>query len=315
MLPLLVIAALVAAGPAGSPPKAEPAITLVAVGDVQLGRGVGSLIERHGPDYPFEHVRDIIQEADLAVFNLECALSENSAPIQKRFSFKADPIAADGLARAGFDIAILANNHSVDCGRWALPETIDVLESRGIASVGGDIDMSAAADPLVVERNGLRLAFLARTFILPDGVIYREDVPTVAVYDPDRIEEEIGAARRRADLVVVSLHWGVEYARQPQESQRRIARRLIDAGADLVIGHHTHTPQPVERYKNGLIAYSLGNFVFDSHAEGGRRGTVLRCTITKSGVVGYQEIPVEIERGQPLLPPIAPTAALRNAPN
>ncbi|MCJ7752517.1 MAG: CapA family protein, partial [Armatimonadetes bacterium] len=299
----------------GSPPKAEPAVTLVAVGDVQLGRGVGRLIERHGPNYPFEHVRDIIQEADLAVFNLECALSENGTPIQKRFSFRADPIAADGLARAGVDIAVLANNHSVDCGRWASPETIDALESRGIACVGGGADMATAADPIVVERNGLRLAFLARTFILPDGVIYREDVPTVATYDPDRIEEEIRAARRLADVVIVSLHWGVEYARQPQESQRRIARRLIDAGADLVIGHHTHTPQPVERYKDGIIAYSLGNFVFDSHAEGGRRGIMLRCTITKAGIVEYQEIPMEIERGQPFPTPIAPTAALQNAPN
>jgi len=273
------------------------------------------MIERHGPDYPFEHVRDIVQEADLAVFNLECALSQNGTPIQKRFSFKADPLAAHGLARAGFDVAILANNHSVDCGRWVLPETIDVLESTGIATVGGGADMAAAAAPIEVKCNGLRLAFLARTFILPDGVIYREDVPTVATYDPDRIEEEIGAARAQADVVVVSLHWGVEYARQPQESQRRIARRLIEAGADLVIGHHTHTPQPVERYKNGLIAYSLGNFVFDSHAEGGRYGTMLRCTVTKAGIVEYQEIPVKIERGQPLLPPIAPAAALRNAPN
>ena len=315
MLPLLVMAALIATNPAGSPPKGEAAVTLVAVGDVQLGRGVGRVIEREGPDYPFEHVREVIRKADLAVFNLECALSQNGTPIQKRFSFKADPIAADGLARAGFDVAVLANNHSVDCGRWALPETIDVLESRGIASVGGGADMAAAAAPVFLERNGLRIAFLARTFILPDGVIYREDVPTVAVYDPDRIEEEVRAARRRADFVVVSLHWGVEYARQPQESQRRIARRLVGAGADLVIGHHTHTPQPVERYKNGLIAYSLGNFVFDSHAEGGRYGTMLRCTMTKAGIVECQEIPARIERGQPLLTPTAPTPALPNAPN
>ena len=147
LIPILVPLLLLALAPAaGSPPRAEPAVTLVAVGDVQLGRGVGRLIERHGPDCPFEHVRGIIQEADLALLNLECALSAEGTPIKKRFSFKADPIAADGLARAGFDVAILANNHSVDCGRWTLPETIDTLTSKGIAAVGGGANMSAAAD-------------------------------------------------------------------------------------------------------------------------------------------------------------------------
>jgi poly-gamma-glutamate capsule biosynthesis protein CapA/YwtB (metallophosphatase superfamily) len=297
---LLVIAALCLFSTAGPPPERGPAVTIVAVGDVQLGRGVGRAIARHGPDYPFEYVRSMIQEADLAVFNLECALSAEGIPIPKRYSFKADPATADGLARAGFDVAILANNHSVDCGRWRLPETMDVLRARGIVPVGGGMSVAEAAAPVMVERSGLRIAILARTFILPDGVIYREDVPTIAVYDPDRIEEEVRAAARRADVVIVSLHWGIEYARQPQESQRRIARRLIDAGADLIIGHHTHTPQPVERCGDGLIAYSLGNFVFDSRGEGGRYGTLLRCTLTADGVKNYGALPIRIEQAQPL---------------
>ena len=275
-------------------------MTVIAVGDVQLGRGVGRAIAREGPDYPFEHVAAVIQSADLAVFNLECALSKDGVPLPKVYSFKADPAAAEGLARAGFDIAVLANNHSVDCGRWRLSETMDILRGRGIVPVGAGMSMAEAAAPVIVERSGLRIAFLARTFILPDGVLYREDVPTIAVYDPDRIEAEVRAANRRADVVIVSLHWGVEYARQPQESQRRIARRLVDAGADLVIGHHTHTPQPVERYGRGLIAYSLGNFVFDSRGEGGRYGTLLRCTVTADGVDSHEALPIHIERAQPL---------------
>lgn len=269
------------------------------MGDVQLGRGVGRAIARSGPDYPFEHVAPLIRPADLAIFNLECALSEDGIPIEKRYSFKADPIAAAGLARAGFDVAILANNHSVDCGRRVLPETLAALRSHTIAPVGAGRSAAEAAAPLIVERNGVRIAILARTFVLPDSVIYREDVPTVAAYDPDRIEQDVRAAARQADIVVVSLHWGIEYARQPQESQRRIARRLVDAGADLVIGHHTHTPQPIERYRNGLIAYSLGNFVFDSHAEGGRRGVVLRCRVGADGVEEYEAVPVSIEEAQP----------------
>lgn len=299
--PPLVVAALCLFAAAGSQPEQEPAVTIVAVGDVQLGRGVGRAIARHGPHYPFEHVRALIEDAHLAVFNLECALSEEGIPIQKRYSFKADPAAADGLERAGFDVAVLANNHSVDCGRWRLLETMDVLRRRGMLPVGGGASMAEAAAPVIVERNGLRIALLARTFVLPDGVIYREDVPAVAVYDPRVIEQEVSAARGQADIVIVSLHWGVEYARHPQESQRRIARRLIDAGATLVIGHHTHTPQPVERYGKGLIAYSLGNFVFDAHGEGGRRGSLVRCAVGPGGVTDHEVLPVTIDGAQPRL--------------
>ena len=310
------MAALILTGTAG-PPERAPAVTLVAVGDIQLGRGVGRAIARSGPDYPFEHVAPLVRQADLAIFNLECAISEDGIPIEKRYSFKAAPIAAAGLARAGFDVAILANNHSVDCGRRVLPETLSVLRSHNISPVGAGRSAAEAAAPLIVERSGLRIAVLARTFVLPDGVIYREDVPTIAVYDPDRIEQDVRAAARQADIVVVSLHWGIEYARQPQESQRRIARaagridmsasapnkfkrRLVEeVGADLVIGHHTHTPQPIERYRNGLIAYSLGNFVFDSHAEGGRRGLLLQCRVGADGVEDHEAIPIRIERAQP----------------
>jgi poly-gamma-glutamate synthesis protein (capsule biosynthesis protein) len=110
---------------------------------------------------------------------------------------------------------------------------------------------------------------------------------------------DIRAARRQADIVIVSLHWGIEYAHQPQESQVRIAHDLIAAGADLVIGHHTHTPQPVERYRGGLIAYSLGNFVFDPAGEGGRNGLLLQCTVTRRGVESYSVLPVRITDAQP----------------
>jgi len=293
-----VLSVAVAGGGSGSA-AGEPVVTIAAVGDVQLGRGVGRAIERSGVDYPLARVRGLIEGADLAILNLECALSQDGVPIAKRFSFRADPAAADGLARAGFDVAVLANNHSMDCGRWALAETLEALRARGIAPVGAGMDAGEAAAPLIVDRGGLRIAILARTFILPDGVIYREDAPTIAVWDPARIEDEVRAARQQAEVVVVSLHWGVEYARQPQESQRRLARRLIEAGATLVIGHHTHTPQPVERHGAGLIAYSLGDFVFDSRAEGGGRGVVLLCQVGRSGVIGYEVIPVVIEDCQP----------------
>jgi poly-gamma-glutamate synthesis protein (capsule biosynthesis protein) len=296
---LLWTAGALSAGEPSIRPAREAGVSIVAVGDVQLGRGVGRKIAECGTDYPFEHVRDMIAGADVAIFNLECALSAEGVAIAKRFSFKADPAAADGLARAGFDVAVLANNHSLDCGRAALAEAREALRSRGIGAVGAGMNAEEAAAPLIIVKNGLRVAVLARTFYYPDGVIYREDAPTVAVYDPDHIAEEVRAARKQADIVIVSLHWGVEYARQPQESQRRIARKLIDAGAALVIGHHPHTPQPVERYRSGIIAYSLGNFVFDPGQPRAAEGLLLTCTVTKHGVIRYRSTRVQIKEMQP----------------
>lgn len=200
------------------------------------------MIAKHSPDYPFAKVRERLRGADLAIFNLECALSRDGIPIRKRYSFKADPGAAQGLVGAGLDIAVLANNHSVDCGREQLSKTIEVLRRGGIASVGAGSDSAAAMAPLMVERDGLRIAVLARSFVLPDRVIYREDAPTVAMYDPETMMEEVREARQQADVVIISLHWGIEYSREPQESQRRIAHALVDAGATLVLGHHPHTP-------------------------------------------------------------------------
>jgi poly-gamma-glutamate capsule biosynthesis protein CapA/YwtB (metallophosphatase superfamily) len=297
MLTRLLALLLLAAAPA----PAQQTVTLTAVGDVQLARGVGRVMAARGFDYPWEQVRAEVRGADLSLLNLECALSAHGIAIAKRYSFAADPRAAEGLARAGFDVAVLANNHSLDCGRNGLVETEAVLREHGLQPVGAGATEAEAAAPLIVTRRGLRIAILARTFVLPDGVVYREDAPTVAAYDPERIAEEVRAARRQADMVVVSLHWGVEYTRQPQESQRRIAHALIDAGATLVLGHHPHTPQPVERYRQGLIAYSLGNFVFDPVADRAAHGLLLTCTLAKGKVKSYRVTPVRIEGGRPSL--------------
>ena len=132
-----------------------------------------------------------------------------------------------------------------------------------------------------------------------DGVVYREDAPTVAFLDKEQLLDDVRAARRKADIVIVSLHWGTEYAREPDPEQRAFAHQLIDAGATLVLGHHPHTPQPVERYHHGLIAYSLGNFVFDPTRDHARHGLLLHCTLARGRVVRYRVTRTHIEHSQP----------------
>jgi poly-gamma-glutamate capsule biosynthesis protein CapA/YwtB (metallophosphatase superfamily) len=294
---LLPFVLLLTAGPAFP----EPAVKLAAAGDIQLGRGMREIISQRGGDYPFHATAGILRRADITFGNLECALSRDATPLPKRFSFKADPARAGDLATAGFDVLSLANNHSLDCGRGALAETLAALRQNHISPVGAGADAKAAEAPVILERNDIKIAFLARSMVPTEGIIYREDAPTGASFDAEEILGAIRAARKQADIVIVSLHWGIEYARQPQEEQRRLAHQMIDAGASLIIGHHPHTPQPLEWYRGGVIAYSLGNFVFDASRDRARAGAILECTLTRRGVASAQLRPILIFQGQPRL--------------
>jgi poly-gamma-glutamate capsule biosynthesis protein CapA/YwtB (metallophosphatase superfamily) len=302
--PFLALAALVlAASPAYMPTLPpvgpDPCITLVAVGDVLLARGIGERIDRHGLEWPFQHVTSILESADIAFCNLECPLTERGAKVNKVFCFKADPGAVQCLSGAGFDIVSLANNHTLDCGRTGLVETMDVLDAAKIAYTGAGRDEAGAREPVILGRNGLRIAFLARNALLPESPRYRTNAPSIALLDPDTIEDEVADAARQADVVIVSLHWGVEYREYPQPDQEELAHRIIDAGADLVLGHHPHATQPVEEYHGGLIAYSLGNFLFDNASPWCRESMILKVWLTRSGPPEYEVIPVELADWRP----------------
>lgn len=278
---------------------AAPVISLVAAGDVMLDRGVAKRIQANGLDWPFEKVAPVIRSADLAFCNLECPLSADGQKIHKPVCFKANPAYAKGVAGAGFDVVSIANNHSLDCGREGLVETIRALDRAGIAHGGGGKDLESASAPVIKDIGGVRVAFLVRNMVFPEAVWYRTDVPTIAGMDQSKIEDEIHAAKSKADVVIVSVHWGVEYRQHPEDWQKVLAHRMIDAGASLVLGHHPHTVQPVERYHGGVIAYSLGNFVFDSRNPKCKDSMILKCRLSKSGVSDVELIPGRIEHCRP----------------
>ena len=286
-------------------PPQEPAITFVAVGDVLLARGIERRITRYGRSWPFEKVTETLRSADLAFCNLECPLSAGGIKVNKPICFKADPANVQCLADAGFDVISLANNHGLDCGRLGLIETMHYLEKMGIAYAGAGNTLAESALPTIVDVRGVKIAFLAQNALYPEGVWFRPDAANIAPLDPETIEAEVADAARRADVVVVSLHWGVEYRRQPQPEQVEMARKLIDAGADLILGHHPHVTQPVERYHGGVIAYSLGNFLFDSPFAKCKESMILKCRLSKSGVSDLELIPVRIEYFRPGLPKYA----------
>ncbi len=247
-------------------PTPDRIVTLAAVGDVMLARDLTTLMDEHGFGYPYQRIWHLLREADIAVANLEVAFTERGVAEEKLYTFRTPPRFAAGLVVAGIDVVALGNNHTADFGPDGIADTIDALERYDIGYSGAGDDDTAAARPHIIEANGLRVAFLSYTDVLLN-TFAGPDAPGVALATADGIAAGVTAAAETADVVVVSLHSGIEYVDEPTLEQRLFARAAIDAGALIVLGHHPHTLQGWERYGDGLIIYSLGNFVFDLDAE------------------------------------------------
>jgi poly-gamma-glutamate synthesis protein (capsule biosynthesis protein) len=272
--------------------------TLLFVGDVMLARGVQSTMKARGDwTYPFQKVARTLSAADLTFGNLECPISDMGRDLRHLYSFRADPRAIEGLTSAGFRVMSVANNHIDDWDRPALLDTLRRLREAGIQPVGAGRNDVEAHSPVVLDLAGVKLAFLAYVNIEPRDATAEADQPGVAWLDPERALADICSSRSLADLVIVSLHWGVEYSTRPRPRQVKLAHQMVEAGADLVVGHHGHVVQPVEKYHDGWIAYSLGNFIFDQRDPATHHGIILKVTLRGKQIAGVVPIPITIERG------------------
>jgi poly-gamma-glutamate capsule biosynthesis protein CapA/YwtB (metallophosphatase superfamily) len=269
--------------PSPLPPLPEGHIALAAVGDVMLGRSVEERMQAYGTSYPFQALAPLLRQADIAVGNLESVLAQGGDPVAKMFVYRAHPQMATGLAQAGFDVLNLANNHILDYGPSGLTETLATLDGQGIHGVGAG---PQAADPVLVEARGIRVAFLARNIAGPAQ-------PGVAgVQDEASLRRDVWQARKQADLLVLLLHTGTDYDEPPTLEQRHLAQTAIEAGANLVIGFHRYTVQDTESYGHGFIAYGLGDFTFDIDiVDAARDGAVLWVLLNKDGVAQVDWIP------------------------
>jgi poly-gamma-glutamate synthesis protein (capsule biosynthesis protein) len=249
---------------AASTSSTETETSLIAVGDIMLARAVGTRITRNGVDYPFAELRDLLTSADITFGNLETPIIEGAPVANDNLVFRSDVGVEKGLVAAGFDVLSLANNHTMNYGVRGLERTIDLLDAAGVEHVGAGTAESAHT-ATIVEHNGVRFAFLAYvdTAFTPDTYAATESTLGVAMMDITQMQKDVAAARTQADAVIVSMHAGEEYAAAPDTTQQEFAHAAIDAGVELVIGHHPHVIQPVEQYSGKYILYSLGNFVFD----------------------------------------------------
>jgi poly-gamma-glutamate capsule biosynthesis protein CapA/YwtB (metallophosphatase superfamily) len=280
----------------GSLGIAAPEITLVAVGDINLGRKAGRIILSGDTDYAFAKTRDIISAADVAFGNLESTISEQNGITQNGvWCFTAPPIAAETLAHAGFDMVSLANNHVWDFGKRALLETPGYLDKVGIKHAGTGENLDQAYTPAIIESKGIRIAFFSVTRIFNFGGPEHEAFTYTAWADMDRLGPAIKKVRGDVDLVIVAAHWGAEYQDRPADENVKLAHEMVDAGADIILGGHPHVPQGIERYNDAFIIYSLGNFAYHQtteHSIWKTRSIILKLTLAKDGVKSYEMIPV-----------------------
>ena len=295
-------------------------VNLEAVGDIMLARTIGQQVLSQGPQVVFAGVQPVLANADVLVGNLECALTSSDYPQPKTYTFAAPPETANALVLAGFDVLSLANNHAMDYGPSGLVDTLKNLDQNGIAGVGAGMNAVEAHRPVILERNGLRLAFLAYADVPVENSGFDAHVwkatdtqPGIAWADPDQIKADVFAAKKEADVIIVLLHSGYEITSiipGISEEQRLAAHAAIDAGAALVIGSHPHFLQSIERYHGGLIAYSLGNFVFDDYQGIANASIILRVVLTPAGFQSYEWIPVLIKNGLPKLTDLDNTLAI-----
>jgi poly-gamma-glutamate capsule biosynthesis protein CapA/YwtB (metallophosphatase superfamily) len=284
-----------------------PVVTAIAFGDVLTSRTVDAKMVAAGDfNSPFRSVGERLAAADLAFGNFEGTISRNARPRPGGTSFVSRPQVVEGFKFAGIDFLSLANNHVGDFGPRTLIETVHLLRDAGIATTGAAANELLAREPAILERHGVRFAFVSFNAIVGPPVVDSDTPGAVwihmAPWNPfrqselDAVAEDVRKARARADVVIVYPHWGQEYTAKPNPDQRRVGRALIDAGADMVIATHPHWVQGAEIYKGKLIAYSLGNFVFDqTWSPETQQGAALDLVFWGPRLVGASFIPVQIE--------------------
>jgi hypothetical protein len=260
----------------------DPVVRMAWLGDVMLADGPGRLIGRGGN--PFGPTARSLFDADVRVANLECVVATVGKALDKPWTFRAHPRVLPLLKRH-VDVVSLANNHSGDFGPQAFADMLKRLDKVGLPYFGGGSNLRQAHQPLIIERKGIRIALLAYDEMFPRTFEAGPDWPGVAWSEDQQVAFDIRQARLRADVVIPYMHWGQEHEAKAHARQRQLARLMIDAGADAVVGTHPHVVQDVERYRGKPIFYSLGNFVFDGFSSpDNNTGWVLWLDVSRSGV-------------------------------
>jgi len=251
--------------------EASPVIvrdtTLLFLGDMMFDRGVESSVNKNfGGDFSklFDNIEEI-KGADILFANLEGPVSDKGNNVGSKFSFEMNPSVFPVIKEAGFDIVSFANNHVGDWNVAAFKDTLARLEAENIPQTGAGLNKAEAEIPIIIERNGIKFGFLGLSDVGPAWMEAGENKPGILLANDPRLPEIIQNAKNNSDVLIVSIHWGDEYKKIHNTRQENLAKKIIDSGADLIIGHHPHVAQDIGEYKGKPIVYSLGNFIFDQY--------------------------------------------------
>lgn len=281
-------------------PSNAQQLTLAVAGDVLFARGIAKVVQKEGDNKLFDGIKAILKKADLSACNLECVLSSRGESRRLKYIFRAPTKYAKVLKDAGFNIAVLANNHTMDFGRDAMLDTKIALEKQSITAVGAGKNRADVSRVKVIEKKGIKIGLLAYNDIALMGISPLDDKPSVLNLRDDSMPSEIKAAKTKCDVLVVFYHWGLEYMKQPTQRQITLAKSAIDSGADLIIGCHPHVIQKTMIYKNKPIAFSTGGCLWDSKIFGSNKSEILIFDITKKTITLKSKIPIKIINCKPV---------------
>ncbi|GAF05473.1 CapA family protein [Saccharicrinis fermentans] len=271
--------------------------TITFVGDLLLDRGVRKRIERVGVDCLFKPCIDsIFSNSDFVVANLECPVTKIHQPIYKKYIFRGEPEWLKKIKEHGITHLNMANNHAMDQGRRGIVDTKRSIIANGMVAVGAGENASSACKPVMICENPRKVYLISSLLVPSENWTYMQDKPCVCEASISEIAQEIInlKTKEKTALVLVQLHWGAENTLKPIVSQKQQAYQLINAGADMIIGHHSHTIQTIEYYDNKPIFYSIGNFIFDANKAKNKNGILVQIKVTKNEFcVDYKRFEIE----------------------
>lgn len=294
---LLAISFLLLLSLGGYPADLEkiPEIRILAGGDIMLGSWAQATILKEGYDYPFRRMDSALTKADIVFANLEAPFGTGGTPFEKRYNFQVRPDLVKVLTAGHINLVSLANNHMMDFGDSVLAQTRHLLKKNGIHFAGAGRNLGAARQAALFRAGDIRIAFVACSLTFPEEFWATDS--SAGTYFPKHtyFYDDIRKLKQRADLLIVSFHWGGELLTAPKKYQVRLAHRTIAAGADLILGHHPHVVQGIEVFRGKIIAYSLGNFVFGSYSKNVRESMLLELTAGKQGIRRCRIWPINVD--------------------
>lgn len=277
-------------------------LTLVFTGDVLLDRGVRPYAEREGIPALFAGVDSVFRQADAVIINLECPLTDTTTPINKHYIFRGEPQWAKGLRAAGITHAAMANNHTYDQGRQGLLSTYNHLKEAGIEPLGYGNSKSERLEPVIIRKGAIEVALFNSVTLPLENWYDLDDRPGICQASASTLADAIRTfhAHHPTIKIIAVLHWGAEMQTTPTMQQRLDAQTLLQAGVDVIVGHHPHVVQPLVNIYDKSVFYSLGNFVFDQSLPITQKATMAQITIQGDSIL-VNSLPVQIVRNKPVL--------------